>query len=77
MGCDIHLYREKFVNDQWLTADKWVAYDYGVDDKGMEVPWGERFTDRNYDLFGLLSKGVRRVHPFSFEPRGFAIRSIS
>ncbi|HGL4260216.1 hypothetical protein [Burkholderia multivorans] len=70
MGCDIHLYREKFVNDQWLTADKWVPYDYGDDEKGIEVPWEERFTDRNYDLFGLLSKGVRRIHPFSFEPRG-------
>jgi hypothetical protein len=70
MGCDIHLYKEKFVDGQWLAADKWQTYDYGDDDKGIEVPWQERFTARDYNLFGLLAKGVRREHPFSFEPRG-------
>lgn len=70
MGCDIHLYREKFVDSQWLTADEWEPYDYGDDCKGVEVPWKKRFTDRNYDLFGLLAAGVRREHPFSWQPRG-------
>lgn len=70
MGCDIHLYREKCVDGKWLTADEWQAYDYGDNEKGIEVPWTKRFTDRNYDLFGLLADGVRRSHPFSFEPRG-------
>lgn len=70
MGCDIHLYKEKFVGGKWVTADQWVAYDYGDDDKGQEVPFKARFTDRNYNLFGLLSKGVRSEHPFSFEQRG-------
>ncbi|SAL26129.1 hypothetical protein [Caballeronia telluris] len=70
MGCDIHLYKEKFVEGKWVTADEWEAYDFGDDDKGIEVPWKKRFTERNYQLFGLLSKGVRSVHPFSFEPRG-------
>jgi len=70
MGCDIHLYKEKHVDGKWTAADEWVSYDYGDDDKGVDVPWNKRFTDRNYDLFGLLSKGVRREYPFSFEPRG-------
>jgi len=70
MGFDIHLYKEKRVDGKWVTADQWVSYDYGDDDKGMEVPWKQRFTDRNYELFGLLSKGVRSEFPFSFEPRG-------
>lgn len=27
MGCDIHLYREKQVNSQWVTADVWEEDD--------------------------------------------------
>lgn len=70
MGCDIHMYKEKFVGGKWVTADEWVAYDYGDDEKGIEVPFEKRFTERNYELFGLLSSGVRREHPFSFVSRG-------
>lgn len=70
MGCDIHCYKEKQVDGKWLTADIWEDYDYGEDDKGKEVPWKERFTGRNYQLFGMLARGVRCEHPFSFEPRG-------
>lgn len=72
MGCDIHCYKEKHVDGKWLTADEWKPYSYGdaLEDNGMEVPWEKRFTGRNYQLFGLLSNGVRCEHPFSFEPRG-------
>lgn len=70
MGCDIHLYKEKQVEGQWISADEWQAYDYGEGDKGIEVPWGKRYTGRNYELFGLLCNGVRSNHPCSFEPRG-------
>jgi hypothetical protein len=70
MGCDIHLYKEKHVDGKWMTADEWEVYDHGDDDKGMSVPWEKRFTDRNYQLFGLLSRGVRTEHAFSFESRG-------
>ena len=70
MGCDIHCYKEKFVGGKWVTADEWVPYDYGDDERGMEVPFTKRFTDRNYELFGILSKGVRLDHAFSFEQRG-------
>jgi len=70
MGCDIHLYKEKCVDGKWTTADEWTAYDCGDDDKGIEVSWKNRFSDRNYQLFGLLSAGVREEHKFSFAPRG-------
>lgn len=70
MGCDIHLYKEKHVNGEWVTADVWESSDYGDDENSIDVPWEKRFTGRNYNLFGLLSKGVRREFPFSFKPRG-------
>ena len=70
MGCDIHMHKEKQVAGKWVTADEWEAYDYGDDEKGMSIPWKKRFTARNYELFGLLAKGVRRAYDFSFEPRG-------
>jgi hypothetical protein len=73
MGCDIHLYKEKFIAGKWVTADEWESYDYGDDDKGSDVPFEKRFTDRNYNLFGLLCKGVRREYEFSFTPRGFPL----
>lgn len=71
MGCDIHLYKEKMINGQWVAADQW-APDDDYDGK-LSVDWHNRFTDRNYQLFGLLSKGVRSEHPFSFEPRGLPV----
>lgn len=66
MGCDIHLYKEKLVNGKWLTADVWEE----EDDGSKSVAWKNRFTERNYNLFGLLCKGVRREHEFSFAARG-------
>lgn len=70
MGCDIHLYKEKRVNGQWVTADEWEEYDYGPDEKGRQVPWDKQFGNRNYMLFGLLSKGVRTEHDIAFKRRG-------
>lgn len=68
MGCDIHLYREKHVEGKWLAADKWSKDEYG---DYLRVDYDDQyFTDRNYELFGLLAKGVRREHEFSFEKRG-------
>jgi len=74
MGCDIHVYREKRINGEWLTADKWKSYDYGDDDKGETIPWKERaYSGRNYSLFGLLSRGVREDHEFALEQRGMPL----
>lgn len=67
MGCDIHLYREKKVNGKWQTAESWSdRYGEGV----LDVNWEDRYTGRNYNLFGLLSKGVRRDHDLAVEQRG-------
>lgn len=66
MGCDIHLYREKNVEGKWLAADKWSN-----DDGYPSVKYEDQyFTDRNYQLFGLLARGVREEHDFSFAKRG-------
>lgn len=70
MGCDIHFYKEKRVDGKWVTADEWETEDYGDGETYTNVPWKKRFTDRSYQLFGLLSKGVRTEHPYSFEQRG-------
>lgn len=71
MGCDIHTYREKFVDGRWQTADPWEPYDYGEDEKGQEIPHERRaYTGRNYNLFGLLAGVRNRDDPFAITPRG-------
>ena len=65
MGCDIHCYKEKFVNGKWISTDIWEQ-----EDGYKRVPYESTFSDRNYNLFGLLSKGVRFEHQYSLEPRG-------
>ena len=67
MGCDIHLYKEKFIGGKWITADTWTPDEYEKD--RMEVAWENRYHARNYMLFGLLAKGVREEHPYSFKAR--------
>jgi len=69
MGCDIHLYKEKFVDGKWLSADIWQPCDYN--EEVMEVPYETTFNGRNYNLFGLLCKGVRDEYDYSFLERGF------
>lgn len=71
MGCDIHIYREKKIDGAWVAADKWQQTDYG-----LEVSYKDQaYTGRNYQLFGLLSKGVRTENEFSFEQRGMPFNS--
>lgn len=70
MGCGIHCFKEKRVGGKWVTADKWTPYDYGDGEKGLEVRWEDRFTKRNYQLFGLLCRGVRVDNEHGFAPRG-------
>lgn len=68
MGCDIHVYREKLVDGQWVSLDNWVKE---YDDEPASVPWRERYSGRNYNLFGLLCDGVRSSHSFSLKEKGF------
>lgn len=69
MGCDIHMYREAFRDGAWVSVDEWKS----ESDGSMYVDWDDRFTDRNYNLFGFLSKGVRYEHEVAFNPRGLPI----
>lgn len=71
MGCDIHIYRERFTNGRWESIDQW-SDKYG---DGEDVAYGDQcYEGRNYDLFGVLAKGVRREFPFSFEARGMPLQ---
>jgi len=64
MGCDIHLFKEKKVNGQWVTADDWSNEE---DELYCER---SNYGDRNYNLFGFISKGTRRHHEKSFDVKG-------
>jgi len=67
MGCDIHAYREKQVNGQWVTADEWDT----EDPEDIHVPYEKlAYRGRDYKLFGLLADGVRSSHAVSFKVRG-------
>lgn len=68
MGCDIHLYKEKKINGQWVSADEGWNDEYN--DGYEDVPYDNRFTDRDYDLFGFLCKGVRREFDYSLIEKG-------
>ena len=71
MGCDIHTYREAFRGGQWVSVDEWVAYDYGEDEKGEEIPHKKQAYDgRNYDLFGVLAGVRQRECTLMLTPRG-------
>ena len=61
MGCDIHFYVEKRINEKWETADKWYPDE---DDGSMSTSkWDKNFTrkagplydGRSYDLFSILA----------------------
>jgi hypothetical protein len=72
MGCDIHIYRERFTNGRWESVDKW-SDKYGEGSEDVCYP-DQCYEGRNYDLFGVLAKGVRREFDFSFEPRGMPLQ---
>ena len=68
MGCDIHVYAEKKVEGVWVTADEWVT----DEDGWVHVPYDKRiYSERNYNLFGVLCDGIRgRSYSFSVERKG-------
>lgn len=79
MGCDIHIYKEKLVNGVWVSSDKWTPYDYGDGESGMTVEYDDRvYRGRNYQLFGIISRGVRGFyHEISLEPKGMPLYASS
>ena len=69
MGCDIHLFREKKVNDSWECLEPYEIVKDEYDD-GKEYPEIDNpYISRNYALFGFLA-GVRHQIPEGFNPRG-------
>lgn len=65
MGCDIHVYVERKVNGKWESADKWD------DEEPDYVPYEVRlYEGRDYELFGMISKGVRRDFTNGLEAKG-------
>lgn len=83
MGCDIHIYRERKVNDSWETSTTETVEHYGEGEEYTNVSNGidsfeedaVRYVGRNYHLFSFLS-GVRSYGESWFmdpiaEDRGF------
>ena len=57
MGCDIHFFVEKKVNEKWVSADKWTKDKYAEKDEDplMVERADEFYGDRNYSLFAILA----------------------
>lgn len=74
MGCDIHLYLEKYTSvngeNKWVNVDHWqINPHYGIEDNESEYDLVPFYWGRNYDLFSILA-GVRgNIDPID-EPRG-------
>jgi hypothetical protein len=62
MGCDIHWNSETKVDGKWV-CDQIETKPYEDEDAELEDMPGR---SRDYWLFGLLAKGVRREWPWSF-----------
>lgn len=81
MGCDIHLYVEKWENGAWKSADKWRRSDWASegDERYDElvVNYPDRFYQgRNYDLFAILAN-VRNGEGFAGVVTGRGYNPIS
>lgn len=70
MGCDIHMYSETLIDDEWVAdAKDTLSYDAKYDNYEMD-----EFNNghRDYWFFGLLAQ-VRRDFPGGFKAKGFPI----
>lgn len=69
MGCDIHLFAEKKVDNKWVSIDKYTKNpEFGeYDNREFAIAKEDRvYSGRNYNLFCALA-GVRSFQ-FSGEP---------
>ena len=69
MGCDIHMYSETFIDNEWV-ADEASTY-IPADDENFSKMAEFNNTPRNYWFFGLIASGVRSDFPWSLEDKGF------
>lgn len=68
MGCDVHAFKEKLVDDTWTDNNEWETHDEGTE-------YEYKFTEsarisRNYLLFGTICRGVRFDNTLGFEEKG-------
>jgi hypothetical protein len=74
MGCDIHVYLEKYtsVNGEykWVNVDHWqLNPDFGSHENEREYDLIPFYWGRNYDLFSILAE-VRGSYDPIDDPRG-------
>ena len=69
MGCDIHLFREKKVNDSWECLEPFETTKDQHEGGKVYIEIDNPHLGRNYALFGFLAN-VRREIPEGFNPRG-------
>lgn len=68
MGCDIHMYSETFIDDEWVADTKdTLTYDVKYDTYSMDE---FNICHRNYWFFSLLAQ-VRYACPCGFVANGF------
>lgn len=74
MGCDIHCYVEMFnkKSKKWVLAHGVRPDPWEDDESILEVSSADRYDDRDYTVFGILTNGnVRHEGIGMFNPKGF------
>jgi hypothetical protein len=74
MGCDIHVYLEKYTSvngeNKWVNVDHWqINPHFGMDDSEREYDHVSFYWGRNYDLFSILAEVRGSMDPID-DPRG-------
>ena len=74
MGCDIHVYLEKYTSvngeNKWVNVDHWQLNPaFGSDENEREYELIAFYWGRNYDLFSILAE-VRGSYDPIDDPRG-------
>jgi len=74
MGCDIHVYLEKYTSvngeNKWVNVDHWqVNPNFGIFENEPEYDQVSFYWGRNYDLFSILAEIRGSMDPID-SPRG-------
>jgi hypothetical protein len=74
MGCDIHVYLEKYTSvngeNKWVNVDHWqINPNFGLFENEPEYDLVPFYTGRNYDLFSILAEVRGSFDPIE-DPRG-------
>ena len=74
MGCDIHVYLEKYTSvngeNKWVNVDHWqINPNFGLNENEPEYELVSFFIGRNYDLFSILAEVRGSFDPIE-DPRG-------